>query len=243
MVRINRIIAFIITAALAAMTFYAFDRNNQKFIKVSDILLKGIQIVIDPGHGGVDGGASLGAQFNEKDINLDISLKLQTLLINRGAKVIMTRNSEISLEKKSDLQSSRYKRDLDARRDIVNNSNADIFVSIHSNCFRSNPKARGAIIFYHYNSEGGKLLAKSIASSIDEIVYKNLLGNITLECKVLPEDLFMLRSTEVPGVLVEVGYMTNKDEGKLLKQDDFQTAMAEAIAEGMQNYYGNSRIY
>ena len=237
MVIINRIIAFIIIAALAALTFYTFDGYNQKYIKASDVLLKGILIAIDPGHGGVDGGASLGEHFNEKDINLDISLKLRALLINGGAEVTMTRDSDVSLENKSDLQSSRYKRDLDARRDIVNNSNADIFVSIHSNCFRSNPKTRGAIVFYHYDSEEGKILAQLIGRSIDEIVYNGLLENTALESKVLPEDLFMLRNTKVPGVLIETGYMTNWEEGMLLRQDDFQAAMAEAIAVGLENYY------
>jgi N-acetylmuramoyl-L-alanine amidase len=237
MININRILSRIIVVVLVAVTVLTFEEYNKKYAKVSDVDLKGILIVIDPGHGGIDGGASLGEHFNEKDINLDISLKLQTLLINGGAGVVMTRYSDVSLEEKSDLQSSRYKRDLDARRDIVNNSNADIFVSIHSNCFRSNPKTRGAIIFYNYSSEEGKILAESIGSSINEIVYKSLLGSVGLESKVLPEDLFMLRSTNVPGVLIETGYMTNWEEGRLLRQNDFQAAMAEAIAEGLQNYY------
>jgi len=242
MVNINRIISLVIMAALAVLTFHVLEGYNQKYTKVSDVLLKDILIAIDPGHGGIDGGASLGEQFNEKDINLDISLKLQTLLINAGANVVMTRDSDVSLENKSDLQSSRYKKDLDARQDIVNNSNADIFVSIHSNCFRSNPKTRGAIVFYHYSSEEGKILAESIGSSINEIVYKSLLGTAALESKVLPEDLFMLRSINIPGVLVEVGYMTNWEEGRLLRQNDFQAAMAEAIAAGLQNYYKSKNV-
>jgi N-acetylmuramoyl-L-alanine amidase len=195
-----------------------------------------MQIAIDPGHGGVDGGASLGEHFNEKDINLDISLKLKELLVNSGAEVVLTRDSDMSLEKMSDLQSSRYRRDLDARRDIVNRSSAKLCVSIHSNCFRTNPQAKGAIVFYYYSSEEGKKLARFIGDSIDKIVYRGHLKNNTLKSKVLSEDLFILRSIDVPGVLVEAGYMTNQEEGRLMRQDEFQAAMAEAIYDGLKNY-------
>jgi N-acetylmuramoyl-L-alanine amidase len=234
---INRIIAYVLIAASAALMFFSISGYNHGYAKSSDAGLKGKLIVIDPGHGGVDGGASLGEHFNEKDINLDISLKLRDLLMNAGIKVILTRDSDISLENKSDLQSTRHRRDLDARRDIVNNSGADAFISVHSNCFRSNPETKGAILFYYNASEEGKNLAQWVGSSIDEIVYRRFLKNDTQKSKILPESLFLLRSTKVPGILVETGYMTNLEEGRLLRQDDFQAFMAEAIFDGLQNYY------
>ncbi|MHB1392102.1 MAG: N-acetylmuramoyl-L-alanine amidase family protein [Clostridia bacterium] len=234
MTSVNRIIAFSI---IAALLFLSVCEYRYKHAESSDVTLKDKLIVIDPGHGGIDGGASLGEHFNEKDINLDISLKLRELLTNAGVKVILTRDSDISLENKSDLQSSRHRRDLDARRDIVDNSDANVFISVHSNCFRSNPDIKGAILFYYYASEEGKSLAQWVSRSIDEIVYRNFLKNYTLESKILPESLFLLRSTKVPGILVETGYMTNQEEGRLLRQDDFQTVMAEAIFDGLQKYY------
>lgn len=239
---VKRITMLVITAALVFMTFRVLEWCNQKLTGLTNVPLKGILVAIDPGHGGIDGGASLGEDFNEKDINLDISLKLQALLINAGADVVMTRDSDVSLENKSDLQSSRYRRDLDARRNIVNNSNADIFVSIHTNCFRGNPKARGAIVFYHYSSGDGKILAHMIGNSIKEVVYRDLLGDADLEPTVLPEDLFILRTAKIPGVLIETGFMTNWEEGRLLRQEHFQTAMAKAIVAGLQNYYKNKTI-
>ncbi len=235
MAGINRVVSLVIAVTLAFVAFSAFNGYKQKHAEVSDIL-NNIRIAIDPGHGGVDGGASLGEHFNEKDINLDISLKLKELLENFGAEVILTRDSDVSLESKSDLQASRYRRDLDARRDIVNNSNANVSISIHSNCFRSNPQTKGAIVFYYHGSEEGKRLAQFIGKSINEIVYKRFLGNDVIKCKILPEDLFMLRSIKIPGVLVEVGYMTNQEEGRLLKQEEFQAAMAIAISDGLKNY-------
>lgn len=233
----KQIVLLLAAAILTATAFLSLHRQGEGFKETSDIRLNNIEIAIDPGHGGVDGGASLNGSFDEKDINLAISLKLKTLLENAGAKVVLTRDTDISLEDRSDLHSSRYKRDLDARRDIVNNSSVDVSVSIHTNCFRSNPNSKGAIIFFYYGSEEGKRLAQAIGDSINDRVYAGFLGNTALKSKVLPENLFMLRSINVPGILVEVGYMTNYEEGRLLRQEEFQAAMAEAIYNGLKNYF------
>jgi len=236
---INRVISFVVSVALAIILLSALDEYGQEYFKESETDMKDLVIVIDPGHGGVDGGASLSDHFNEKDINLDISLKLKELLMNDGMKVILTRDRDVSLESKSNLQLSRYRRDLDGRRNIIDNSEADVFVSIHSNCFRSNPQTKGAIIFYYYDSEDEKRLAQCIGNSIDEILYRSFLENDKLTSKVLPENLYILRSTKTPGVLIEVGYMTNLEEGRLLRQDDFQTVMAEAIYDGLKKFFSD----
>lgn len=232
----NRIMSLIVTAALTITIFSSFCRHRQEYKEVSDFIFENVKIAIDPGHGGIDGGASLNEHINEKDINLAISLKLKELLENAGANVVLTRDRDISLESRSDLQSSRYRRDLDARRDIVNNSGAIVSVSIHTNCFRSNPNTKGAIIFYYYSSEEGQKLAQKIGNSINDVVYAGFLGNNSQKSKVLPENLFMLRSIKVPAILVEVGFMTNLEEGRLLLQEEFQAVMAEAIYNGLKNY-------
>lgn len=236
--RVSKYAAVLVTiAALTVFQFLAMGEYSDNNTWFYNDPLDNRTIVIDPGHGGIDGGASLGEHFHEKDINLAVSLKLRELLTAAGANVILTRDRDISLENKSDLQSSRYRRDLDARRDIVNNSKADIFVSIHSNCFRADPKSKGAIVFYHSESEEGKKLALSVAGSIDSIVYKDYLKSDSLKSKVLPESLFILRASRVPGILLETGYMTNQEEGRLLRQDDFQSVMAEAVLEGLRKYF------
>lgn len=236
---IHRVIIFVFAIAYAVLLFSALDKYGREYYYIPESSLKDVVIVIDPGHGGVDGGASLGSHFHEKDINLDISLKLREILIKDGAKVIMTRDCDISLENKSELKLSRYRRDLDGRHRIINNSKADVFVSIHSNCLRSNTQIRGAIIFYNPASEKGKKLAQLIGGSIDEIVYKSFLENNQLKSKVLSKDLYILRSTKIPGVLVETGYMTHHEEGRLLKQEDFQLAMAEAVYNGLKKFFSD----
>lgn len=233
----KRILVIALIALLTALQLLPAAKYEYMHQAAVGDLLKNRIIVIDPGHGGIDGGASIGEHFHEKDINLDVALKLQELLLSEGATVILTRDRDVSLESRSSLSSSRYRRDLDARRGIINNSGADIFVSIHANCFRSNPRAKGAIAFYYYESDKSKLLAQWIADSINEIVYKRFLGDDTLKTKVLPESLFLLRSTKIPGILLETGYMTNHEEGRLLKQEEFRRAMAEAVLDGIRKYF------
>jgi N-acetylmuramoyl-L-alanine amidase len=235
----KHILAIALIAVITALQLLPIVKYEYKHTSAVDTPLKNKTIVIDPGHGGIDGGASIGEHFHEKDINLDVALKLRELLLNEGAAVVLTRDRDVSLESKSGLSSSRYRRDLDARRNFINSSNADVFVSIHANCFRSNPRAKGAIAFYYQGSEHGELLAKWIAGSIDEIVYRKFLGDDALKSKVLPENLFILRSTKVPGILLETGYMTNKEEGRLLKQEEFRRAMAEAVLDGLKKYFAH----
>lgn len=244
MANVSKALSFFIAIMLSIVAFSALEYDRKEYFKPS-VSLTDMLIAIDPGHGGIDGGASLGEHFNEKDINLDISLRLKELLQKNGIEVIMTRDRDVSLESKSDLRSSRYKRDLDGRRDIIDTSNADVFVSIHANCFRNSPQAKGAIVFYYYDSEQGKKLARCIGNSIDKNVYSGYLGDDKTKTKVLPENLFIIRSTKVPGVLVEAGYMTNREEGALLRQSGFQEAMAEAIFEGLKIYSlnMNSSLY
>jgi N-acetylmuramoyl-L-alanine amidase len=211
----------------------------QKDVLTINTVMRNKIIAIDPGHGGVDGGASLSQEFHEKNINLDIALKLREHLEEAGAKVVMTRESDVSLEKMSSLASSRYRRDLDARQNIINSSGADIFISIHSNCFRSSPSTRGAIVFYRNGSDEGHRLAGLIGRSIDEIVYRDFLKTDSISTKILPQDLYILRNTRIPGALVEAGYMTHWEEGKLLRQDSFKAAISQAIYDGLLNYCKN----
>ncbi len=236
MYKVKGIISFSIAVALAVLALSALGCIKKDICKTS-ITMSDVIVAVDPGHGGVDGGASLNGNFHEKDINLGISIKLKQILEDNGSKVIMTRDRDISLEGSSDLQSSRYRRDLDGRRDIIDRSGANVFVSIHANCFRNDPRTKGAIIFYYYASDEGRRLAKCIGNRIETTVYHDLLGNNQLKAKVLSENLFILRSTKIPGVLIETGYMTNPEEKILLKREDFQEAMAKAVYEGLSEYF------
>lgn len=192
-------------------------------------------IVIDPGHGGIDGGTGDKEGLLEKDINLDVSLKLKKELLVEGLKVIMTREKDQSLEEFSNINSSRYRRDLNARKTIINENDPLIFVSIHVNSSKKSG-ARGVKIYYYPTSFEGKELAESICESININVYEKYLKDDTLEAEIIPEDYFILRETEFPGVLVEIGFITNPEDNKLLKDERYKMKVAFAIKKGIMEY-------
>lgn len=193
-------------------------------------------IVIDPGHGGIDGGTNDKGGFLEKKVNLDIGLKLKKELEKEGFNVIMTREKDVSLEEFSDINASRHRKDLDARKNIINQAKPIVFVSIHVNSNISSKEARGVQIYYHPTSEDSKIFAETISYSINEHVYNNFLKTDSLKVKVLSEDFFVLRETSHTGILIEAGFMTNPIDKLLLESEEYQGKIAFAIKEGLKKY-------
>jgi len=191
-------------------------------------------IVIDPGHGGIDGGSS-NAGLLEKTVNLQISLRLGNILKDKGINVVMTRDSDVSLESKSSLNSSRYNKDLHARKTIIDSNNSTAFVSVHMDSYKDS-SARGVRIFYHSTSEESKRLAQSICDKINKIVFNDFLNTTNVKAQISPGNYYLLRSSKTPGVIVETGFITNSTDNKLIRTPDYQHIMAKAIAEGVQDY-------
>jgi len=192
-------------------------------------------IAIDTGHGGIDGGTGEEFGLLEKNINLDISLKLRSYL-KKDFHVIMTREKDISLEDKSSLDSSRYEKDLHARKSIINSNNCELFVSVHVNANPYDSDTRGVIIFYYKDSEASKSLAENIRQSVDKCLGKHLSNYAAFKSKILPNDYYVLKETSCPGVLVEVGFITNSEDRKLLKSKNYRQWIARAIGQGIKNY-------
>ncbi len=191
--------------------------------------------MIDAGHGGIDGGTGNKNDILEKDINLQISAKLKKELIVEGFQVVMTREEDISLEDFSDIKGSRYRRDLNARKTIINNNKPLAFVSIHCNSSKKT-KAKGVKIYFYPDSIAGQELAECISQSIDEYFYKGYMKEENMKSEILSEDFFILRETDYPGVLIEVGFLTNPEENRLLRDDEYQRQMARAIKKGLLRY-------
>lgn len=192
-------------------------------------------IVLDPGHGGIDGGTGNANDILEKDINLDVALKLKKELLVEDYNIIMTREEDQSLEEFSNIKASRYRRDLDARKTIINENEPLVFVSIHVNA-STGPKARGIKIYYFPDSIEGEILANNIKESVDEYVYDDFLKDENLRSEVLSEDYYILRETNFTGVLIEIGFITNPEENKLLKDKKYKEKVAYAIKKGILEY-------
>ena len=191
-----------------------------------ELPLKNKVIYIDPGHGGNDPGANY-KDIKESELNLKISLKLAKLLEDNGAIVYMTRYDDYNL---ANINSYNIKRsDLNNRIKLINNSDCDMFLSIHLNAYTSSTWY-GAQIFYTNNNENNKKLAMILQDKFKEYLKTN--RNI----KII-NDRYLYNNIYKLGVLLEVGFITNINERNLLIQDNYQYKIANIILEGIIEYY------
>ncbi|GAE90467.1 N-acetylmuramoyl-L-alanine amidase [Acetivibrio straminisolvens JCM 21531] len=193
----------------------------------------GKTIVIDPGHGGIDGGTHTD-RLLEKDINLEVSKKLRNLLTDMGYQVILTRDEDIALDHLSDTGKNRHQRDLNARVQIINNSNAQLFLSIHVNCNFKNPSASGSIVFYGDRFSENKELAYAIQRALNAIEING--KKRTVHDPVLSNRYYLLNHSKIPGAIVEVAFISNTTECRMLEGSAFRDELAKAIAEGVSKY-------
>ena len=186
-------------------------------------------IVIDPGHGGIDPGKVGINNIRESDINLQISLRLKSVLKKDGYKVILTRESEEGLYDENDV--NKKASDMRKRCEIIEKSKADIAVSIHQNSF-SEESVKGAQVFYYKHSAEGKKLAELLQKSLKD----NADPDNNRECKS-NDSYYMLIHTPCPTVIAECGFLSNSEEAGLLSDESYQDTMAHAIADGIEEYY------
>lgn len=191
----------------------------------------GFKIVLDAGHGSPDGGAVGVSGTEEKDINFAIVLKLQEILENRGYIVILTRASGSGLQDENADTIRKMKiSDMKKRRDIIDKSDADLFLSIHMNSF-SDPSVSGLHIFYDKSHPEGEELAKRIQKKIGDVT-----GAETHTVKTADESLFLMKNSPIPAILAECGFLSNPEEEKKLRTEEYQAKIAWAIAEALLDY-------
>ena len=186
-------------------------------------------IIIDPGHGGFDPGKVGITGAYEKEINLKIALKLKDYLEQSGAYVVLTRTEDVDLD--GDDTKQWKKGDMIKRAEKINNSQGDIMISIHQNAFPQS-SVRGGQVFYYQDSEQGKMLAQHIQKAIQTY------GD-TSNKRVAKHngDYYILRTTKIPAVIVECGFLTNPEEERLLNTDAYQEKIAWSIYLGIVEYF------
>lgn len=184
----------------------------------------GFKVVLDPGHGGYDSGAVGSAGIKEKDVNLAVTLKLGSILKNNGVDVVYTRTGD-DVSWSNDIND-----DLQTRCDISNNTEPDYFICIHSNS-SSSAAANGTETYYYSGNEEGQRLAGLIQ---DELV--KALG--TYDRGIKTANFYVLRNTNAPAVLVELAFISNSNEERLLNDEKFQNSCAQAIASAVLKAYG-----
>lgn len=186
-----------------------------------------LTVVIDPGHGGVDGGTADREGNLEKDINLKIALRIRRQLRQSGLRVIMTRNRDTDLAPFLAGRKGRHRRDLMGRINKALAARCFALVSIHCD-HSTEPRKQGAVVFYNYHSEASKKLAGLIQEELNQVQERAV--------KIAPGRYLIIRQKGITGVLVEVGFLSNRIDAEKLKTDGYQEQLAAAISRGILRY-------
>ena len=195
-----------------------------------DVSLYSNVVLIDPGHGGFDGGAVAEDGTTEKHLNLAIAHCLHDLLYVCGVPVVMTRTTDVGLED-ADAASVREKKVSDMRRRLAMYNESALVISIHQNHF-SIPKYDGTQLFYSANHSDSAVLA----TAVREAVIHWIQPQNTRELKPATDGIYLLYHTKTPTVLVECGFLSNPVEREKLKTPAYQQQMAFAVMAGYWNY-------
>lgn len=204
--------------------------SSMHILQVFEYKNASLVVVIDPGHGGIDGGTISKNGVKESDINLEISLKLKKFIEQGGGKVILIRDSDKGLYSAMGTIRKKKQEDLVNRRNIIDKSGADLVISIHQNYF-SESYCFGAQTFYPKYPAGSKILAEYIQ---EELVTGIDNGNKRVTKQ--KNDIILLKNCVVPTVLVECGFLSNPNEEKLLQDNEYQNKIAWNIYLGILRY-------
>ncbi|MDI3326995.1 MAG: N-acetylmuramoyl-L-alanine amidase [Alicyclobacillaceae bacterium] len=186
-------------------------------------------VIVDPGHGGVDGGTSHGGVL-EKDIVLDIALRTRDILQSRGFRPVLTRDRDVDLSARyPSARGGRHARDLANRVRVAKESGASLFVSIHVN-HSSSATRRGAVVLHAPDDVNGRLLAFLAAAALDPVT-----GRSTAAVPDRP--LYVLRQAPCPSVLVEVGFLSNPSERAALLDPEHRQRLALALCRAVEAYW------
>lgn len=230
----------LITCALAvilSVITFNYIKEGTDTVITSTVPVSGKVIVIDAGHGYPDGGAVGISGASEKELNLSVSFKLQNLLEKSGASVLLTRADDNAVVEDLDKKIKELKReDLKNRNELKNNSNCDAFVSIHMNKY-TDSRYSGAQVFCSKEPSGSRILGEKIQASLKAVVDPS--NNRT--AKTTDGNIFILKDSKVPSVIVECGFLSNSAEEELLQQEAYQEKLAFAIYSGIMDFMNTQK--
>lgn len=188
-------------------------------------------VVIDPGHGGEDGGAVSSGGVAESQINLSVSLRLSDLLRFAGQRTRLTRDGDVTIcDEGLDTMRQRKTSDLKNRVKLVEETENAVLLSIHQNSLPSSPVTHGAQVFWNQR-EGAEALADSVQEALNAAVNA---GNAK-HSRPIPDSIYLMKHITAPGVLVECGFLSNEAETARLQEPAYQLRLAAAVAAGYLN--------
>lgn len=225
-----RVIIALMFAAYVALIITAFI-HLEKYAAVNTAQVRDVTVVIDPGHGGEDGGA-VANNIIEKDINLSVAKKVFELFELSGFKAILTRSKDTMINLDGTSLRERKVSDMKNRLNVFNSDESNVVLSIHQNKF-TDSKYSGAQVFYSQNSQESQRLAQNLRESIITM----LQPENTREIKPADKNIYLLYNAKVPSVIVECGFLSNAEEAAKLSDEEYQKQIAFAIYTGFLTYY------
>ena len=234
----SRKLFYIFIVFILFIIFILIMINSASAINMTSSLQNNIiipTVIVDAGHGGEDGGAVSNNGVLEKDINLVIANDTADLLTIFGFDIIKTRNEDVSLATDETTIRLRKVADMKKRLEIFNSSKNNVILSIHQNKFTES-KYFGTQIFYSPNNQNSVLLAENIKDTVINL----LQPENNRECKKAGSEIYLLKNTDNPAVIIECGFLSNNNECQKLTDNIYQKQMAYSIACGFLDYYNKS---
>lgn len=227
--KLKKLILAVVVILAAALILFLFlgGSDDENTSQVAVIGRNTSKLVIDPGHGGIDGGAVSVNGAKESDINLSIAEKMGSVADFLGLEYVMTRDGDTQ---NSETQAYSEHEDLVARARIVNSTDNAVLISVHQNEYPSDIVS-GAEVMYA-NTNGSKGLAENMQS----LLVSQLDPQNRRLSRPAPKELLLTRSIDCPGVLVECGFLSNADEAEKLCDDTYQTKIAVILMAAYANF-------
>lgn len=222
----KRTLVIVGTLVITAITFFACfgALKNQ----TGDVDAQTVRVVLDAGHGGIDGGVTgVKTGVKESELNLKVVKKVSNYLTSAGIAVTLTRTSDAGLYGVATKNLKR--KDMEERKRIIEKAEPVCVVSVHMNKYPLSTR-RGAQVFYESGDENGKLLAESIQEAF------NGMDEATRKCSALAGDYYMVKCTKYPSVICECGFLSNQEDEALLITDEYQEKIAYEIFKGVISY-------
>ncbi len=225
-------VIFVFLFAVSILAYVTSRKNSDALQTESGSVSQPPVVIIDAGHGGIDGGAVSSDGTSEKNINLSIALKLEDLLNSCGISTVMTRTEDVSIHD-AQAQTVRQKKvsDIHNRLKIIEEHEDSVFISIHLNYYPSS-SCVGTQVFYSKNNIQSEALASNIQASVVEFIQPNNSRAI----KKAGTNIYLLYHAQIPAVLVECGFLSNYEDTKKLKDENYQKQMAFSIMNGILEY-------
>lgn len=228
----KKIFVWIATLVLAgfitALSLCVSALNTAQAVSVFD--QTGLTVVVDAGHGGIDGGVT-GKHTNvkESDLNLAIAYCIKTELEDMGCEVVMTRKTEAGLY---GLPTKGFKkRDMQRRKEIIQEANPDFLISVHQNYYPSKA-VRGGQVFYAKESAQGKVFAECVQDKLNALYEEKGVS----ARKITAGEYFMLECAPCPSLIVECGFLSNTEDETLLLTESWKNRLAQAVTSGLTGY-------